>query len=68
MLTGPTKSYSGLYNLPIYQSEWPNKARTVLESLVTDDKVRFNAWPNVYSLESWNCEDIFCTVILLINN
>ncbi len=33
MPTGPTKSYSGLYNPPINQSDWPNKARTVSESL-----------------------------------
>ncbi len=34
MPTRPTKPYSGLYNQPIHQSEWPNKARTVSESLV----------------------------------
>ncbi len=33
MPIGPTKSYSGLYNPPIHQSEWLNKARIVSESL-----------------------------------
>ncbi len=39
MPLGPTKSYSSLYNPPIHQCEWPNKARTVSESLMNEENI-----------------------------